>query len=145
MVVSALTVGLAALGAFGVFRSFSVLGGLIGGFYSRTGTQCTGPTYVTNTYVPWGFSNWGTLVWLWVPIVAASVATAVLGVILINSSRIKTSRIGTALLVVAALLAVPTVFGFLVGSALMVMGGALRLVWWPTRQTGATDGSMSLN
>ena len=124
-------VGLASLGVFGVFRSFDTFGGILGGYYTQMAPQATG-TYINDTYSPWGTANWGALGWLWAPILVASIAVATVGMLMIRSSRLEKARLGTLLFVAAAVLAFPTVFGFIVGSALLVLGGVLRLIWWPT-------------
>ncbi|HZY47096.1 MAG TPA: hypothetical protein VFE96_04795 [Candidatus Bathyarchaeia archaeon] len=125
--VAALVVGIAGLGMFGTFGYGSMMGGMMGGYYGGTGMM--------NGYSPWGMSGWGAFTWIWVPWLVASIAIAALGVFLLNSSSLEDVRIGSVLVLVGAVLAFPTFFGFVVGSLLMVLGGIFGLVWSPTQQT----------
>jgi hypothetical protein len=127
--VAALIVGIAGSGMFGTFGYGSMMGGMMGGYYSGTGMM--------NGYSPWGMSSWGSFTWIWVPILIVSIAVAAFGVSMMNSSRIENVRMGSVLVLVAAILSFPTVFGFVVGSVLMVIGAILGLTWSPaTRKTG---------
>ncbi len=125
--IAALIVGVAGSGMFGAFGYGSMMGGMMGGYYGGTGMM--------NGYSPWGMSGWGGYVWIWVPLLVVSVAIAAFGVFLMNSSRLGDIRMGSVLVLVGAVLAFPTAFGFVVGSLLMVLGGIFGLIWSPSRQT----------
>ena len=120
---AAVVVGMAGLGGFGTFG----YGNMMGGYYGGRGMM--------NSYGPWGMSGWAGLTWIWIPMVVASIAMGALGVYIINSSRVDSVRLGSVLVLIAAVLAFPTAFGFVVGSLLMVAGGVLGLIWSPTQQT----------
>lgn len=125
--VAALIIGIAGSGMFGTFGYGSMMGGMMGGYYSGTGMM--------NGYSPWGMSGWGSYTWVWVPLIVASIAVAAFGVFMMNSSRLGDVRIGSVLVLVAAVLAFPTAFGLVVGSLLLIIGGVLGLIWSPDRQT----------
>jgi hypothetical protein len=125
--VAALIIGIAGSGMFGTYGYGSMMGGMMGGYYSGTGMM--------NGYAPWGMSGWGGYAWLWVPLLVASIAVAAFGVFLMNSSRLGDVRMGSVLVLVAAVLAFPTAFGFIVGSLLLVLGGIFGLIWSPAEQT----------
>jgi hypothetical protein len=125
--VAALVIGVAGWGMFGNFGYGSMMGGMMGGYYSGTGMM--------SGYSPWGMSGWGGYAWVWVFFLVASIAIAALGVFLINSPRLGSVRMGSVLVLVGAVLAFPTAFGFVIGSLLMVMGGVFGLIWSPERTT----------
>ena len=77
----------------------------------------------------------GGYAWIWVPLLVASVGVAAFGVFLMNSSTLGDLRTGSVLVLVGAVLAFPSAFGFVVGSLLMVLGGVFGLIWSPNRQT----------
>lgn len=123
--VAALIVGVAGAGMFGSFGYGNMMGGMMGGYYSGTGMM--------NGYSPWGMSGWGVYTWIWIPLIVASIAVAAVGVFMMNASRLGDVRIGSVLVLIAAVLAFPTAFGFVVGSVLLVVGGILGLIWTPAR------------
>ena len=125
--VAALIVGVAGAGMFGTFGYGNMMGGMMGGYYSGAGMM--------NGYAPWGMSGWGGFAWIWIPLLVASIAVAAFGVYLMNSSELGDVRIGSVFVLVGAVLAFPTAFGFVVGSLLMVLGGIFGLIWSPGRQT----------
>jgi hypothetical protein len=126
--VAALIIGLAWSGMFGTFGGGGYYG-MMGGYYGGTGMM--------NGYSPWGMSGWGAYTWIWVPFIIVSIAVAALGVFMMNSSRLGDVRIGSVLVLVAAVLAFPTAFGFVVGSLLLIVGGVLGLIWMPARTSPA--------
>lgn len=127
--VAALIIAIAGSGMFGSFGYGSMMGGMMGGYYSGTGMM--------NGYSPWGMSGWGGYTWIWIPLVIASIAIGTFGVFMMNSSRVGDIRVGSALILVAAVLAFPSAFGFVVGSLLLIIGGVLGLVWTPAKTTPA--------
>lgn len=123
--VAALVIGIAGSGMFGTFGYGNMMGGMMGGYYGGSGMM--------NGYSPWGMSGWGVYTWVWVPLMVASIAVAAFGVFMMNSSRLGNVRMGSVLVLVAAVLAFPTAFGFVVGSVLLVVGGVLGLIWTPAK------------
>ncbi len=126
--IAALIVVTAGSGMLGAFGSGTVMGGMMGGYYSGTGMM--------NGYSPWGMSGWGGFTWIWVPILAIAMGIGVLGVYFMNSVEVSNVRMGSVLVLVASVLAFPTAFGFIAGSLLMIIGAILGLTWSPaTRKT----------
>lgn len=123
--VSALVIEVAGLGMFGRFGYGSMMGGMMGGY--------TGGGMMSG-YSPWMMSSWGAYTWVWIPLVVASIALAAVGVFTIYSSRLNDVRAGSVLVLVAAVLAFPTAFGFVIGSLLLGLGGILGLIWLPSQQ-----------
>lgn len=129
-IVAALVITLAGLSTFGTFSANGMMGGMMGGYYG-------GGAGMMGTYSPWGMTGWGGFMWLWIPILAAAVGVGVFGVFLMNKADVDSVRTGSILVLVAAVLAFPTAFGFIVGSLLMIMGAILGLTWSPImRRTG---------
>jgi len=90
--------------------------------------------------MPWMMGHWMagypfTLhpVWAIVWIVLAIIVTAlgVYGAVLMNSANLGRVRMGATLVLVASIIALPTMWGFLVGSILMFVGSLLGLTWTP--------------
>jgi hypothetical protein len=123
--VAALIVGVAGFGMFGSFGYGSMMGGMMGGY---------GGAGMMNGYSPWGMGGWGAFTWMWIPLIIASIAIAAVGVFMIYSSRVGDVRVGSVLALVAAVIAFPTAFGFVIGSLLLALGGILGLIWSPIRQ-----------
>ena len=61
----------------------------------------------------------------------AVIALGVLGVFWMNASELSRVRTGSTLVLVASIIAFPTMFGFMIGSLLMLIGGILGLTWQP--------------
>jgi len=94
---------------FSAFSGFAgMMGpyGMMGGFYG-------------------GSWQWMTGAWLFVGAIA--LALGVLGLLWMNSSRIGNVRNGSILVLVAAIMTFPMVWGFGVGSILMIVGAILGL------------------
>lgn len=85
------------------------------------------------TYSPWMMSGRGSFKWIWIPIVAFAIGIGAIGVFMVNSSEVNSVRTGSVLVLVAAVLAFPSVWGFIAGSLLMLVGGILGLTWLPSR------------
>lgn len=60
------------------------------------------------------------------------IALGVLGVLWMNDADLTRVRTGSALVLVASIIAFPTMFGFMLGSLLMLVGGVLGLIWQPS-------------
>lgn len=71
----------------------------------------------------------------WFPILvilgAVEIALGVLGVLWMNTPNLSKIRTGSILVLVASLVAFPTMFGFMIGSLLMLVGSVLGLTWQP--------------
>lgn len=84
---------------------------------------------------PWsaGFGRWP------LPLVLsiAVVALGVMGTLWINTAELGRVRTGSTLVLAASIIAFPAMFGFVVGSLLMLVGAILGLTWQPvTTKTG---------
>jgi len=66
-------------------------------------------------------------------LIAAIIVTAlgVYGAVLMNSTNVGRVRTGATLVLIASIIALPTMWGFLVGSLLMFIGSLLGLTWMP--------------
>jgi len=102
----------------------------------------------------WGFGSWGPGMmmgpmmmggpWsaglLWPPLSAAFalvvMALGVLGVLWMNTADLSRVRAGSTLVLIASIIAFPTMFGFMLGSLLMLVGGILGLTWQPVAAGG---------
>ncbi len=101
-------------------------------------------------YYGWGFGPWGPgmmmgpwmmmggpwsagLLWslLSAVLTAIVIALGVLGVHWMNTADLSRVRTGSTLVLVASVIAFPTMFGFMLGSLLMLIGGILGLTWQP--------------
>lgn len=128
--VAAVLVGLRGLGMFGAFGYGSMAGmmsSMMGGYYGSTGMM--------SGYSSTGMAFWGGFAWMWAAFLIVSMGIAGFGVYLMSSSRLNDLRMGSVLVLLGAVLAFPTMFGLVVGSLLMGLGGILGLIWSPTQQT----------
>ncbi|HEY4822960.1 MAG TPA: hypothetical protein VIH83_04665 [Candidatus Bathyarchaeia archaeon] len=62
---------------------------------------------------------------------AMVIGLGVLGALWMNTSDLSRLRTGSTLVLIASVIAFPTMFGFMVGSLLMLIGGILGLTWQP--------------
>ncbi len=71
----------------------------------------------------------------WFPFLAIfgglEIVLGVLGVLWMNTRNLSKIRTGSTLVLVASIIAFPTMFGFMVGSLLMLIGSILGLTWQP--------------
>lgn len=63
---------------------------------------------------------------------ALSITLGMIGVLWLNTSDIGRVRTGATLVLVASIIAFPTMFGFIIGSLLMLIGSIVGLTWQPT-------------
>jgi hypothetical protein len=79
---------------------------------------------------PW---NYGYSYWLpvFVSVAAVEIALGVLGVLWLNTANLNRIRTGSVFVLVASVIAFPTMFGFMIGSLLMLVGSILGLTWQP--------------
>jgi len=61
----------------------------------------------------------------------AIVALGFYGALLMNSSSLARVRMGSTLVLIASIIAFPTMWGFLIGSLLMFVSSLLGLTWVP--------------
>lgn len=82
---------------------------------------------------PWMYGFYSSSYWFlfFAILVAAEIALGVLGVVWMNGESSSKVRTGSALVLVASIIAFPTMFGFMVGSLLMLVGSILGLTWQP--------------
>lgn len=95
-------------------------------FWAAAPSMMMGPWMMTG---PWFFS------FGWAPYTfgfgALTLALGTLGVLWLNTADPQRVRTGATLVLIAAVLAFPTMFGFLIGSLLMFVGSILGLTWQP--------------
>lgn len=73
---------------------------------------------------------WG-IIWLISTVVI--VALSFYGALMMNSSSLARVRMGSTLVLIASIIAFPTMWGFMIGSLLMFVGSLLGLTWVPPR------------
>jgi len=90
--------------------------------------------------MPWMMGQWMTgypftlhpvLGIIWLISVIIIVALGIYGAMLMNSTKVGRVRMGSTLVLVASIIALPTMWGFLIGSLLMFVGSLLGLTWLP--------------
>jgi hypothetical protein len=96
--------------------------GMMGGYWGMMGG-----------YVPFGLGLSWFGAWLAVGIVA--IALGVYGVRLVSSTDLSKIHTGSVLLLVSAVIAFPSMWGFFAGSALLFVASILGLVWQPETRT----------
>jgi hypothetical protein len=76
---------------------------------------------------------WSGFLWpLAAALAAAVIGLGIVGVSWLNSAELNKVRDGSVLVLVASVIALPTMFGLIVGSLLMFVGGILGLTWQPS-------------
>jgi len=92
--------------------------------------------------MPWMMGHWMTgypftlhPVWaiIWVISAIAVTALGIYGAVLMNTTNVGRVRMGATLVLVASIIALPTMWGFMIGSLLMFVGSLLGLTWTPPR------------
>ena len=90
-----------------------------------------GPWMMFGGRYPWalGFSPF----WFAFVIIFATVGITlgVLGVVWMNASNAEKIRTGSVFVLIASIIAFPTMWGFMIGSLLMLIGSILGLTWQP--------------
>lgn len=84
--------------------------------------------YYGGPYAYYGAPYFPALVY--VALVAVVIALGLTGVLLMAGRGAERVRAGSVLVIVAAVIAFPTMFGFIVGSLLILVGGLLGLLGW---------------
>ena len=67
----------------------------------------------------------------WIGLSVAVIVASIIGIFWMNSSNLERVRTGSTLVLIASLLAFPTMWGLFIGSLLMFIGGILGLTWMP--------------
>lgn len=99
--------------------------------YGYFGFGTMGPWMMFGGGWPWmfGFSPF----WFafFIIFAAAEIALGVLGLLWMNTANIGRIRTGSIFVLIASIIAFPTMWGFMIGSLLMLIGGILGLTWQP--------------
>ena len=67
----------------------------------------------------------------YIVIAAIELSLGLLGILWMNNTDLSKVRTGSVLVLVASVIAFPTMFGFMIGSLLMLVGSILGLTWQP--------------
>jgi len=78
-----------------------------------------------------GWSQWSIIVIIWVALTAVVLVLSFLGAAWINSADPLRVRSGSIVVLVAALIALPTGWGIILGSLLMIAAAIIGLTWKP--------------
>ena len=99
------------------------------------GFQGYGPWMMVSWMIGHTFSN--NAVWALMLVISAFgvIGMGIYGAFMMNSSDVVRVRLGATLVLIAAVIAFSTMWGFLLGSLLMLAGGALGFVWTPPQQS----------
>jgi len=114
-------IGLALQVVAAVFLASAIFYGWTGGSWGMMG-----PWMMMGPWLAGFFSSPLSLVFT-----AMVIGLGVLGVIWMNAPDLSKVRTGSTLVLVASIIAFPTMFGFMVGSLLMFIGAILGLTWQP--------------
>ena len=116
--------------------AFQALGGLFfvyaisySSSYGFFGSEMMGPWMMFGG--PWMFGSYFYWFPLFAILAAAEIALGVLGVLWMNGTNLSKVRTGSTLVLVASIIAFPTMFGLMIGSLLMLVGSILGLTWQP--------------
>ena len=93
--------------------------------------------------MPWMMGHWMTgypytrhpllsIIWLiWAIVV---IVLGIYGAVMMNSIKVERVRMGSTLVLISSIIALPTMWGFMIGSLLMFVGSLLGLTWTPHPQ-----------
>jgi len=90
--------------------------------------------------MPWMMGQWMTgypytnhplLGIIWLAAAVVIVALSFYGALMMNNSNLASVRMGSTLVLIASIIALPTMWGFMIGSLLMFVGSLLGLTWVP--------------
>ena len=83
--------------------------------------------------MPWMMMGWWSVTPFWYYLVAVLTAIVIVlgavGTLRMNTTDLSRVREGAALVLIASIIAFPTMFGFVIGSLLMFIGSLLGLTW----------------
>ncbi len=100
-------------------------------------------TLVPGQLMPWMMGHWLTgypftthPVWavLWIAGALIIAGLSFYGAVLMNSINARRVRAGATLALIISIIALPTMWGFMIGSLLMFIGSILGLTWMPPTQ-----------
>ncbi|MBI3024033.1 MAG: hypothetical protein HYY68_09985 [Thaumarchaeota archaeon] len=118
-------IGLALQAVGAMFFAYAMLYGWGSGFWGSG--MMMGPWMMMGG--PWfGGALWSPLSSIFA---VAVIAFGVLGLFWMTASELSRVRTGSTLVLVVSVIAFPTMFGFMIGSLLMFVGGILGLTWQP--------------
>jgi hypothetical protein len=80
---------------------------------------------------PWMFGYFSYWFPLFAILAGIEIALGVLGVFWMNTANLSKVRTGSVFVLIASIFAFPTMFGFMIGSFLMLIGSILGLTWHP--------------
>lgn len=108
-------------------------------FQVIAGISVTSMMFFTSFPGPWMMWTWmsSSFTWsygwtiLWAGLAVVMTTLGILGGLRMNSSDPYRIRAGSTLVLIAAVLAFPTMWGFMIGSLLMFIGSILGLTWQP--------------
>ena len=117
--------------------AFQIIGGLVllymSLFFSWNhnyfGFGFMGPWMMFGGGWPWAFGFSPFWFAFFLIFAAVEIVLAVLGVLWMNSSNPARIRTGSVFVLVASIIAFPTMWGFMIGSILMLIGSILGLTW----------------
>ena len=98
---------------------------------------------VPERFMPWMMGHWMTgypfvthPVWavLWIVSAIIVAGLSFYGAVMMNSVSVRKVRTGATLVLTISILALPTMWGFMIGSLLMFIGSILALTWVPPTQ-----------
>jgi hypothetical protein len=93
--------------------------------------------------MPWMMGHWMTgypytrhpllsIIWLiWAILI---IVLGIYGAVMMNSTNVERVRMGSTLVLISSIIALPTMWGFMIGSLLMFVGSLLGLTWAPHPQ-----------
>jgi len=98
---------------------------------------------VPERLMPWMMGHWMTgypftthPVWavLWIVSAAIIAGLSFFGAVMMNSVSVRKVRTGATVVLIISIIALPTMWGFMIGSLLMFIGSILGLTWTPPAQ-----------
>lgn len=98
---------------------------------------------VPERFMPWMMGHWMTgypfathPVWgvLWIVSAIIVAGLSFYGAVLMNSTSVRRVRTGATVVLIISIVALPTMWGFMIGSLLMFIGSILGLTWTPPTQ-----------
>jgi hypothetical protein len=102
---------------------------------------------VPERLMPWMMGHWLTgypftthPVWatLWIASAIIISGLSFYGAVMMNSTGVRRVRTGATIVLIISIIALPTMWGFMIGSLLMFIGSILGLTWTPPAQPAQT-------
>lgn len=114
---------------YGPYGPYYGMMGYVGPYYGMMGYGMMG--YYGPYYGATGIAPFYGLSLLMATFVVVALALGAAGVLLIARGGMKNVRTGSIMLIIASVIAFPTVFGLVAGSVLMFTAGLMGLLWSP--------------